>query len=315
MKAHAADVMRSVKKDEVIAAHMREQMFEVARKVIGTQFAVKKQKEIEVLSDVAYFTLCAILPHSQTLGEEYVEIGTTATTMARAVAFTLSIFVPFVVSLAPRCLPLLLLHHHNNHDDDAAAAAAAVGDDGSRSHHPITQRAMEWSARNAREIGERVEQAHTAVFFGGGEFCEISKRLCAVSLFVTRSQQRQSQQPNFVMFSGLFALRVTLAVTKLANDFRQSVVEKSSTEFSQQQQQLVEEIGDVAQTPETATASSTAPKCMLCLEARRQPTATPCGHVFCWDCLGRALSVKDECPLCRKQVHPASVIRVFNLDS
>lgn len=53
-------------------------------------------------------------------------------------------------------------------------------------------------------------------------------------------------------------------------------------------------------------------ECILCGECMKSASATPCGHIFCWECIYDSLKFQKLCPVCRENVNPNRIILLQN---
>lgn len=144
--------------------------------------------------------------------------------------------------------------------------------------------------KGSEDLLQEVINLNFAVFLLTGYFDEISKRLLGLVFF-------KLQRPNASMLS-----LKNLGYVLLMQSFF-SIYKLSRRLFeiqSKEEQGIIEEsVGNN--------------DCCLCLSALKNPTATACGHVFCWNCILTAANVNAFCPNCRQPITPQSLLHLRNL--
>uniref|UniRef100_UPI0037E71594 peroxisome biogenesis factor 10 isoform X1 n=1 Tax=Semicossyphus pulcher TaxID=241346 RepID=UPI0037E71594 len=318
--ANQSQLIRSSQKDEYYQNFLRNNANEAFQTVAGSKRWLDWRREIELLSDLAYYGLTTFSGF-QTLGEEYVNIVQVDPTKRQIPSFTRRGLLILCHAFFPYLLDKVLVCLENELEGGQESRSGVSRRQTASAWWSLESCLKRWMQQAVGLLTEQQRRAclpvvfvlqqsltllhrlHVALFYISGSFYHLSKRAAGISYLrvMGLTGEDGTIRSSYRLLGALSLLQLLITVCLQLNNFRQR-------QRARQEWKLYRTLSP----QRTQSSGSRAARCILCLEERRHSTSTPCGHLFCWECITEWCNTKAECPLCREKFQPHRLVYLRN---
>uniref|UniRef100_A0A1B0A6W7 RING-type E3 ubiquitin transferase n=1 Tax=Glossina pallidipes TaxID=7398 RepID=A0A1B0A6W7_GLOPL len=292
-RARQPEIVRSIQKDDRYTKELAGDISDLLR-LTGPRNWIKHNQLCQLIAEISYHGF-ASLNNLQTLGEEYTGI-IQVDSQYRNIPSKLLQLAAIILEFGGEALYLKTLQILEKciKDNDEIV--------------PEAKDKLVAIVQAMRSSPAFIKALHKSWFYLRCNKYQISKRMTGINYVLIRHWL----QPHFSLYGykilGIITfVQVSLSLASILYDIwgqhkRKQNQSLHSSNGSLRNEKVIEEKDNLS-----------GPTCILCLAPRINTTLTPCGHLFCWNCLLDWLDERDQCPLCREYLKKSNLIQLRNL--
>lgn len=156
------------------------------------------------------------------------------------------------------------------------------------------------------DLIDKIFRLNLAIFFLRGYFFRLSNRFLQIGYHF--KGQPSVHGIDYSKVGLLMVVQMTIESIQYVWGVTSKYIKMRKEEITTQQRAN----NTVNHSQLTEVEDSEASKCQLCFDTLKDASATPCGHIFCWECIVKGLFIKQECPNCRKPCRVNEIIHLRN---